>query len=816
MVNFVHINNSLFFRFLNFNELKKGGKNLIRADKIIVRVKFLKVSTKVDWEVRQFSKLGYSGISSRFFPYGGFHWVFSMYPKGDPSNIQTAADHMSLYISLQESAEFAPGMKVKATFVICLIDQDEEARDIEALLECSYVKDRHISGFSKFVPLREIVETKNSKSGVLRFDKVIFRLRLINIETTFDWSIPDFPKLEGSKTSDVFAYGGYRWYCTLQNKCPKVNDKPSFKDGVINMSLSLQEAASFVTSLRCICEFSLIVVNQLDSSKNIDRVVEDEFSLEYPYSGFKDFVTIEELLRMQKGYLRGNEIKLRVRMKLATTFFDYEVSRFSKSIEESSSHLSSPFSYGGFHWIAKIITNDISPQNKKRYLSAFLVMQEAEKKFTTVDGSRSIDYDGSKSISTRESNENDFYHCIFTVTVIDQLRPGNCVEKNMQCIFGPDAITAGFTRFLSLEDIVGAPFKKTKSVSSLPTGKSMSGFVFNDKLIVRYGMLSIQSINARKIRKLLNTPMVKNQNMNMLGRIKDKLSLSALAGDKLGSSDKPRLPGKVTRFKLLNRTYASLSLSWSPPTGNGADIVRYELQYRPKQGFSDSERSINESVDGEEDVDWKIVSKEIPSPRWDVNYLKPNTKYCFRLRSANGVGWGPFSNIVKCRTAKEPYLESVFKDKEMPPNWSSGKCDRHIGSAQLFDLAHDDGIFQMIQYLMNTTIVPHPPVRGGVFNRLKVVKVERNQNLHLWQVYAANRNAIQERLKLDPNISGSEGKFINITEFKICVLFAHSLLLNRSAFRDSHAMLGPFITRILPISRLLFEEYRRHHCPRFG
>eukprot|EP01135_Chromosphaera_perkinsii_P010150 Nk52_evm16s2039 gene=Nk52_evmTU16s2039 len=740
-------------KFLNLNELKKAGKALIKADKVIIRVKFLRLSKKVDWEVRQFSKLGYSGISSPFFPYGGFHWVFSMYPKGDPSNIQNTADHISFYVSLQEAAEFPVGMKCRAIFAVCLIDQDEEARDIEVLMECVYQHDRHINGLSKFVPLREVIESKFIRSGALRFDKAIFRLRLVSLETTFDWSIPDFPKLEGSKISDVFSYGGYRWYVTLQNKCPKVNDKPSFKDGVINLNLSLQEAASFVSSLRCICEFSLIIVNQVDPFKNIEKGMEDELSLEYPYSGFKEFTTVDELYRMQKGFLKNNELKLRVRMKFVTTFFDYEVSRFSKSIEEAHPHMSVPFSYGGFHWIAKVITNDISHHTKKRYLSAYLLMQEAEKQSYSASvvptDSNDAKASGGADHMKPSTNAEDFYHCIFTVTVIDQLRPADCVEKTMECIFGPDSISAGFARFLSLEDVIGgggSVMKKGKGNSLTAFKSSISGMVFNDKLIVRYKMLSLQSINPKKIRKLLNTPMVKNQNTNMLGRIKDKLISSAITASVFGEkSERPRLPGKVTRFKLLNRTYASLSLSWSPPSGNGTDIVKYELQYKPKGGFDTSDVAEVEN----EDDGWRIVDKAIQSPFHDVNYLKANTKYCFRIRAANGVGWGEYSNTVKCRTSVEPYLESTFKDKECPANWSSGHCDRRVGSAQLFEVQTDEGIFQMIQYLMNTTIVPHPPVRGGVFNRLKVVKVERNQNMHLWQVYAANRNAIQERLKMD-------------------------------------------------------------------
>eukprot|EP00126_Sphaerothecum_destruens_P010932 Sdes_comp20825_c1_seq7m17404 len=89
----------------------------------------------------------------------------------------------------------------------------------------------------------------------------------------------------------------------------------------------------------------------------------------------------------------------------------------------------------------------------------------------------------------------------------------------------------------------------------------------------------------------------------------------------------------------------------------------------------------------------------------------------------------------------------MFEHKEYPQNWIQSKPDRIVGSAGVFLLDKKDPIFQMIQHLLNWTIVHHPPVHGGVYNKLQVTRVERNQNRHLWQVYAANRNAIQERIR---------------------------------------------------------------------
>eukprot|EP00126_Sphaerothecum_destruens_P010925 Sdes_comp20825_c1_seq1m17390 len=154
----------------------------------------------------------------------------------------------------------------------------------------------------------------------------------------------------------------------------------------------------------------------------------------------------------------------------------------------------------------------------------------------------------------------------------------------------------------------------------------------------------------------------------------------------------------------------------------------------------------------------------------------------------------------------------MFEHKEYPQNWIQSKPDRIVGSAGVFLLDKKDPIFQMIQHLLNWTIVHHPPVHGGVYNKLQVTRVERNQNRHLWQVYAANRNAIQERIRnefdaqrpLSPN--SLKGKFSpSLPSISPSSLAPHP---PSKIHQNWHALSGHHFQRILSLPRLHAPKHR--------
>lgn len=107
----------------------------------------------------------------------------------------------------------------------------------------------------------------------------------------------------------------------------------------------------------------------------------------------------------------------------------------------------------------------------------------------------------------------------------------------------------------------------------------------------------------------------------------------------------------------------ALSVTWLTPNGHGSVIQRYEVQYRlDRSDMQDylEEYHVDRSGDPEEEeLPW--VSDYAQSTSKCLNNLIPGQQYQVRVRAANILGWGKWSEILQQRTqlVKSSYTKTI-------------------------------------------------------------------------------------------------------------------------------------------------------------
>ncbi len=101
----------------------------------------------------------------------------------------------------------------------------------------------------------------------------------------------------------------------------------------------------------------------------------------------------------------------------------------------------------------------------------------------------------------------------------------------------------------------------------------------------------------------------------------------------------------VSHIRLVDIKPTKVSLAWSPPHGDGADVEVYEVRYYPR-GTGANNASSN-----------TVITKR---DRVEINNLKEDTDYAFEVRAQSGGGWGEFSRPVVATTHADPvHVDSV-------------------------------------------------------------------------------------------------------------------------------------------------------------
>ncbi|KAL0338747.1 UNVERIFIED_CONTAM: Ubiquitin carboxyl-terminal hydrolase 12 [Sesamum angustifolium] len=112
----------------------------------------------------------------------------------------------------------------------------------------------------------------------------------------FTWTIENFSRLNMKKLySDVFVVGGYKWRVLI---FPKGNNVD-----YLSMYLDVADSSSLPYGWSRYAQFSLAVVNQINSKYTIKKDTQHQFNQRESDWGFTSFMPLSELYDPNKGYL---------------------------------------------------------------------------------------------------------------------------------------------------------------------------------------------------------------------------------------------------------------------------------------------------------------------------------------------------------------------------------------------------------------------------------------------------------------------------------------------------------------------------------
>ncbi|XP_022843770.1 ubiquitin carboxyl-terminal hydrolase 12-like isoform X1 [Olea europaea var. sylvestris] len=112
----------------------------------------------------------------------------------------------------------------------------------------------------------------------------------------FTWAIENFSRLNVKKLySDAFTVGGYKWRVLI---FPKGNNVDS-----LSMYLDVADSATLPYGWNRFAQFSLAVINQIDSKYTIKKDTQHQFNQRESDWGFTPFMPLGELYDPSKGYL---------------------------------------------------------------------------------------------------------------------------------------------------------------------------------------------------------------------------------------------------------------------------------------------------------------------------------------------------------------------------------------------------------------------------------------------------------------------------------------------------------------------------------
>ncbi|KAK4370650.1 hypothetical protein RND71_010125 [Anisodus tanguticus] len=112
----------------------------------------------------------------------------------------------------------------------------------------------------------------------------------------FTWRIENFSRLNVKKLySDVFAVGGYKWRILI---FPKGNNVD-----YLSMYLDVADSVTLPYGWSRYAQFSLSVVNQIQSNYSIRKETQHQFNARESDWGFTSFMPLAELYDQKRGYL---------------------------------------------------------------------------------------------------------------------------------------------------------------------------------------------------------------------------------------------------------------------------------------------------------------------------------------------------------------------------------------------------------------------------------------------------------------------------------------------------------------------------------
>ncbi|KAF8006895.1 hypothetical protein BT93_K1019 [Corymbia citriodora subsp. variegata] len=118
------------------------------------------------WKISYFTEQDANKLYSEAFTVSGCKWRILVFPKGN------AADHLSLFLDVPDSATLPDGWTRKAKFSLSVIDQMDNLLSVRKVTQHSFSARKSARGFKRFITLTEL---HNCAAGYLANDTLVIK-----------------------------------------------------------------------------------------------------------------------------------------------------------------------------------------------------------------------------------------------------------------------------------------------------------------------------------------------------------------------------------------------------------------------------------------------------------------------------------------------------------------------------------------------------------------------------------------------------------------------------------------------------------------
>ncbi|XP_030475394.1 BTB/POZ and MATH domain-containing protein 3-like isoform X1 [Syzygium oleosum] len=248
------------------------------------------------------SKNSVDKYESGVFQAGGYKWKMVLYPNGNKS--KNVKEHVSLYLSMEETSSLPSGWEVRALVRFFLLDQDKDSYlTVQDAMrkEWRFHRMKLDCGFDQFLPLKTFNDVQN---GYLMDDTCMFGTEVFvtrekstgkgeNVLMVKDaigqkhgWKVDNFSKLDKEfSESKVFVAGNQKWKIRLYP-----DGKGNGLGGFVSLYLVLGDADTLPPGTKVYADFSLRIMDQLQG-RHISGKANHWFSASTEESGWARFIS---------------------------------------------------------------------------------------------------------------------------------------------------------------------------------------------------------------------------------------------------------------------------------------------------------------------------------------------------------------------------------------------------------------------------------------------------------------------------------------------------------------------------------------------
>uniref|UniRef100_A0A803PXL5 MATH domain-containing protein n=1 Tax=Cannabis sativa TaxID=3483 RepID=A0A803PXL5_CANSA len=257
-----------------------------------------------------------------------YKWRLSFYPNGDKRLI-TDNNYISLYLTICETETLPNGWEVNVNFSLFIYNHlHDNYLTLQATRRFHKIKKEW--GFHK---IESVESFKNVSNGYLHNDCCVFGAEVFIIDPTpsfetlsvfergdisnpiFRWEIKEFSKImdKDSYSSEEFSSGGANWYLMIFPNGDESTDGKS-----LGVFLMIVDDDSFLNNSTVYAEYSLRVIDKVNSKHKKRSVLRDCFRCGKGGWGFPNFILLENLHKSSNGYVVNDTLIVEVEFYLVS------------------------------------------------------------------------------------------------------------------------------------------------------------------------------------------------------------------------------------------------------------------------------------------------------------------------------------------------------------------------------------------------------------------------------------------------------------------------------------------------------------------